>query len=75
MEASMTQAGNSMINRMMGADGRATRATLGTSLLLPSREPGQWLGAGILLASGRDAAVVNESLAGAMSLQASALIP
>lgn len=75
MEASTTQGGSGMINRMMGADGRATRATLGTSLLLPSREPGQRLGAGMLLASGRDEAVVNESLAGARSLQASAVIP
>lgn len=35
MEASMTQGRSSMINRMMGTDGGATKATLGTSLLLP----------------------------------------
>lgn len=37
-------AGNSLINRMMGADGRAARAALGTSLLFPGRQPGQWSG-------------------------------
>lgn len=68
--------GSSLINRMIGADGRAARATVGTSLLLPSRQPGCWVGGrDRLLASGRGEAVVNESLASARSLQASALTP
>lgn len=36
--------GSSLINRMIGADGRAARDALGTSLPLPSRQPGQWSG-------------------------------
>lgn len=41
----------------------------------PDDNQANGLGAGMLLASGRDEAVVNESLAGARSLQASAVVP
>ena len=43
--------------------------------LLPAPSQATGLGAGMLLASGRGEAVLNESLAGARSLQASALTP